>query len=150
MEQIGRRIAYVPFGLVPACLGCAFAFFLGQLMLLALGGTLGLFIATAAEFPVQGKRYVIFVTLLVCGLVLALPLGVVFAASLVKARLTSADIPAALLVIWVFFCPSACAIHAIRSSRRTPNNSFKPSPLRGLGKWPLLFSHLPWPLRGPA
>jgi len=133
MEQLGRRLVYLSLGLVPACLGTVFSFFLGPLMLVALAGTFGLFIATAAEFPVQGKRYWFLASLLVCGLALALPFAIFLPAGLLKDGLSREDLPTLLLVLWIFVCPSACALHALWHSRRAPNNSFKPSPLRGLG-----------------
>ena len=133
MEQIGRRLVYLSLGLAPASLGTVFSFFLGPLMFVALAGTFGLFIATAAEFPIQGKRYWLLASFLICGLALALPIGVAFPIGLMKDGFTRDDLPSLLLVLWLFLCPSTCALHALGSSRRAPNNSFKPSPLRGLG-----------------
>lgn len=39
MTQLRRRVIYLLLGVAPACLGTAFSFFLGPLMLLALAGT---------------------------------------------------------------------------------------------------------------
>ena len=131
MEQLGRRIVYLSLGLAPACLGTVFSFFLGPLMIVALAGTFGLFIATAAEFPIQGKRYWFLATLLICGLALALPFAVFLPAGLLRDGFSREALPTILLVFWLFFCPSAIALHALWCSRRAPNNSFKPRPLRG-------------------
>jgi hypothetical protein len=131
MNQRGRRIIYLLFGLAPAFLGAAFSFFLGPLMLVALAGTFGLFIATAAEFPVPRKRYWLLACLLLCGLALALPFGAAMLHGVLTKGATTKDLPAMTLIFWVFVCPSVCALHALWRGRCAPNNSFKPKPLRG-------------------
>ena len=131
MNQRGRRIIYLLFGLAPACLGTAFSFFLGPLMLVALAGTFGLFIATAAELPVPGKRYWLLACLLLCGLALALPFGAAMLHGVLSKGITTKDFQAMALILWLFVCPSVCALHALWRGRCAPNNSSKPTPLRG-------------------
>ena len=131
MTQLRRRVIYLLLGVAPACLGTTFSFFLGPLMLLALAGTFGLISAMAAELPVPSKRYWFLAGLLICGLALTLPFGIGMLHGLIAKGASSKDFPVIALIIWVFVCPSACALHALWRGRCAPNNSFKPNPLRG-------------------
>lgn len=130
MNQLGRRVTYLSFGLLPACLGTTFSFFLGPLMLVALAGTYGLFFAMAIDFPIQGKRYWFMAGLLGCGLALALPFGLGFSYAFFANGPSPKNLPGLIFVWWIFLCPSACAIHALWRGRGAPNPSSEPPSLR--------------------
>jgi hypothetical protein len=131
MKQIARRVIYLLLGMQPALVGTAIMLFaLGPLAAIAVAGLLGLTIATAAQFPVSQKLYRLLSVLLICGLVLEVPFFLWALHDLLTGGLTKSLVNT-VLVSWVIFGPSACALHALRRSRCTPNNSSKPTPLRG-------------------
>ena len=134
MNQTVRRISYFLFGFAPACLGVGYASMLGPFVIAAIAGAIGLLAACLVRFPVSPKNYGRIAVLLVVGLFLATPFGVIFLIGSVPDRLAVEKWPSLALVVWLFFGPIVCAGHFLRTSRRAPNNSFKPTPLRGVGK----------------
>ncbi|GAB2524888.1 hypothetical protein GCM10027188_29800 [Lysobacter humi (ex Lee et al. 2017)] len=99
---------------------------------LALLGVVGLVLATAARFPVSTRVYVVVWLLLapsMLGVLLALP----FLALMVSlATMSSQHILVAVAVFaGLVTGPLACTIHFLVRSRCAPNNSSKPTPLRG-------------------
>ena len=134
MKQIVRRATYSLFGVAPACLGVAYASMLGPFVIAALAGAIGLLAACLVRFPVSQKDYGRIAVLLVIGLILATPFGAVFLIGSVADGLAAEEWRSLGLVGWLFFGPIVCAGHFLRTGRRAPNNSFKPTPLRGVGK----------------
>ena len=132
MKQILRRVTYLLFGLQPALIGTAISlFFFGPLAIMAIAGTFGLTIAMATEFPISRRTYWIMAALLICGLVLTLPIFIWMLLEVVTEAGLTKSLTNTVFVSWVILGPVTCAIHALWRSRRAPNNSFKPTPLRG-------------------
>ena len=131
MNQFGRRFLYLIAGVMPAALGTAFAVVLGPLVLAAALGAIGLAVATLIRFPMSSRAYGRVAFLLGCGLALAAPLGIMLLYGLFANGIDPRGWPTLALVVWVFFGPVACAIHALWFGRCAPNNSFKGMPLRG-------------------
>ena len=134
MNQIVRRATYFLCAALPACLGVAYASMLGPFVIAAIAGAIGLFAASLVRFPVPQRNYGRIAILLVIGIILATPFGVMFLIGLVADGLTVEEWPSVALAAWLFLGPIICASHFLLTGRRAPNNSFKPRPLRGLGK----------------
>ena len=131
MKQITRRVIYLLLGVQPALVGTAIMLFvLGPVAVIAAAGLLGLTMATVAQLPVPRKLYRLVSALLICGLILEAPFFLWALHDLLTGGLTK-SLSNTALVSWVILGPSACALHALMRSRCTPNNSSKPTPLRG-------------------
>jgi hypothetical protein len=139
MSQFGRRSLYVLLGLLPSLFGAFSAFSIGLPGFwtgssLAIGGFA--YLASAA-FPLQSRpfRYATLCLFLGVGFLAVLSSIAIF--ETIKAVTTGRVVPTAETAVWfvgwllVLVGPGGCLLHFIRVGRRTPNNSFKPNPLRG-------------------
>ena len=134
MNQIVRRVIYFLAGAIPASIGVAFASFAGLLVIAATAGAIGLILASLARFPVPPKGYVSISILLVIGLLGAIPPGAYFLFSSLADGVSAEEWPSLALIVWLFLGPVVCATHFLFAGRGAPNNSFKPTPLRGVGR----------------
>ncbi len=139
MTQTWRRLVYFAVGLAPAVFVLPMArAFGGVVHLGAFAGIAGLAIAAVLSFPVSRGSYWISSLLLVCGLVAMLPFSVVLLYGTLADFVTgSTGVPLVeatrdvLVRHWGFGGPVACAFHFLWRARCAPNNSFKPTSLRG-------------------
>lgn len=120
MTQMARRLAYFFLGVVPAFLVTIVILPVVPLSIPAAAGTLGLSIASLRPFPLSARNHGHVTLLLICGLIVAIPIGII--ASLLPLRdgvsaLTVASAARMALVAWAFFGPVACAIHVLRYGR---------------------------------
>ena len=139
MNQIGRRLSYFVFGFLPA-LGVALSAFSLGLMQFWIGSVLGatsLAWAAIVTFPLSHAKFKRVLLLLVLGLIAVLWFSALAVSEMVQALLQErmdtgvhgmSFLGAAVLAL---VGPAGCVIHFARYARRTPNNSFKPKPLRG-------------------
>ena len=139
MSQVVRRIIYVAAGVVPAVGASVSAFLLGLMQFWTPSslGIAGLIWAAVVVFPVPRDTFKRIAPLLVLGLISVVWFSVIatreFAGGIFDGSrpinaLNVSLLSASLLSL---LGPAACAFHFLRYARRTPNNSFKPTPLRG-------------------
>jgi hypothetical protein len=123
MNQMVRRLVYFFLGVVPAFLVTMTIVVVLPLSIPAAAGTIGLSIASFRSFPLSERIYGRVALLLICGLIIAIPFGVL---ALLLAFLdgfptftaiTVAAVARMALVAWAIFGPVACAIHALRYGR---------------------------------
>ncbi|MCU0755294.1 MAG: hypothetical protein MUE46_09250 [Xanthomonadales bacterium] len=120
MNQIVRRLIYFFLGVVPAFVVTAVIAAILPLSIPAAAGTIGLTIASFRRFPLSERSYGRMALLLTCGLIVAIPFGLIVSllALLDSVEAHAADSAAYMaLVLWAFFGPVACAIHALRYGR---------------------------------
>jgi hypothetical protein len=139
MDQFTRRVIYVAAGVVPAVAASVSAFLLGlmQFWTPSSFGIAGLIWAAIVVFPVPHDTYKRITPLLVLGLVSVVWFSVIatreFADGLFDGTRPVNTLNVSLLSasLLSLIGPAACAFHFLRYARRTPNNSFKSTPLRG-------------------
>ena len=140
MKQVGRRGLYLAIGVLPACFGLFFVLALKMYLLWpgALAGAAGVIWATASTFPMGQRAFGRVALLLLLGLLTAAPFSAL-AVYLAVGDLSQVGVSAILaepkggLAPWllVLLGPVGCALHVLWRGRRAPNNSSKPTPLRG-------------------
>lgn len=133
MNQIVRRLAYFFLGVAPAFLITIFISFILPISIPAAAGTIGLSIASFRRFPLSARDYGRMALLLICGLIVAIPLG---SLALLPALLDGVRTPTAAsaaqiaLALWAFFGPVVCAIHALRYGRSAASGSTPTNEIR--------------------
>ena len=137
--QLDRRILYGLFGVLPALGAACSAFVLGlmQFWSPSLFGVSGLAWAALELFPISNRTYKRIVPLVTLGLISVAWFGALAVAEFGRAiadgdrEATAWNLGLLCAAVVVLVGPAACATHFVLRSRRTPNNSFKPKPLRG-------------------
>ena len=139
MKQIGRRLAYLAFGVAPTCYVFPLAVAFGGLVLAGAAlGLVGLVAATWQHQPVSRRIYGRTALLLVAGIAAMLPFSLIIIYGTLADFVTASTgttlataVRDVVTRLWGFGGPLICAVHYLWRAGCAPNNSFKPKPLRG-------------------
>ena len=138
MSQLDRRSLYFLLGLLPSLFGALSAFSIGLPSFwagssLAIGGFSYL---VFAALPLQSRPFRYAALSLSLGVGFLVVLSGIAILETIKSVTSGRVVPTAETVIWflgwllALVGPAGCLLHFMRTSRRTPNNSFKPNSLR--------------------
>ena len=136
MSHFGRRLTYLALGVAPPLLWIlnwlwiGDAYFAGSLLMLA-----GLMVATISPRPGSNLARMTVAALVAAGTTICWQS---FATEQILdgfinsvKRQGSSDLAYAAMTSWFLFGPALCTVHFLWARRCTPNNSSKPTPLRG-------------------